>query len=239
MCADVVSNLARRAQQVNYVPPPFKFNSDLDKHRDVMDLLMDPDKTAFLIIDAQNLFTEPGAPFAGKDGPEIVPYVNKLIKYCRDHDIPVIWVQETHREDGSDLGMMGKYWRSFKPPVSWLKPNGHLWEIYPGLDYKTTDIFIRKPKYNAFWGSDLEVVLRGLGVESLIFSGICTDICVGATMIDAFHRDFNPVLAIEATTTFTPFKQEWLEKTELLWGRVMTTDEVIKELDLLAPKRTK
>lgn len=231
MSATHPSSPEERAKRANYTPPPFKFNPDLNRQRDLMPLLMDPERTALLIIDVQNLFTEPGAPLAASDGPKIVPEINKLVRYCRGHRIPVIWVQATNRRDGSDLGMYGKYWPKIS---SWLAPDTHFWELYPDLDHQPTDIYVRKPKYNSFWGSDLEAVLRGLRVESLIFTGICTDVCVGTTLIDAFHRDFNPIMAIDATTTFTPFKQEWLTRTELLWGRVLTVDEVIAELEALA-----
>ncbi len=231
--AQKVATLAGRADRANYTPPPFKYNPDLD--RDVTRLLMDPEKTAFLVIDVQNLFTDPEAPLGAPDGPEVVPHINRLAAYSREHDIPIVWIQETNRKDGRDLGMMGRYWPKLRPPEGLLTPNTHYWELYPDVDNKPDDIYVTKTKYNAFWGSDLEAVLRGLGVESLIFSGICTDVCVGTTLIDAFHRDFNPIMAIDCTTTFTEWKNEWLARTEMLWGRLLTTDEVIAELEALAP----
>lgn len=230
------NTLGERAKAANYTPPPFKFNPDLNEGRDITPLLMDPESTALIVIDVQNLFTEPEAPLGAPDGPKIIPHINKLVAACREQNIPIIWVQATNRKDGSDLGMMSKYWEGFRPPDGWLFPNTHLWELYPELDNKPEDIYVTKTKYNAFWGSDLEAVLRGLEVESIIFTGICTDICVGTTLIDAFHRDFNPIMAFDSTTTFTPFKEEWLTRTELLWGRTLTTDEVIAELKALAPK---
>jgi len=225
--------LAERAEAANYTPPPFKYNPGLD--RDLIPLLMAPEKTALLIIDVQNLFTDPEAALGAPDGPEIVPYINELVDYCRAHNIPIVWIQETNRRDGSDMGMMAKYWKILAPPESMLAPDQHWWELYPELDNQPTDIYVTKTKYNAFWGSDLEAVLRGLAVESLIFTGICTDVCVGTTLIDAFHRDFNCVMAMDATTTFTPNKEVWLAHTELLWGRILTTDEIITELEALAP----
>lgn len=225
--------LAERAEAANYTPPTFKFNPGLD--RDLIPLLMAPEKTALLVIDVQNLFTDPEAPLGAPDGPTVVPYVNELARYCRDHNIPVIWIQETNRTDGSDLGMMAKYWNILAPPVSMLAPDSHWWELYPELENEPTDIYVTKTKYNAFWGSDLEAVLRGLGAESLLFTGICTDVCVGTTLIDAFHRDFNCIMVMDATTTFTPNKEVWMAHTEMLWGRILTTDEVIAELEALAP----
>ena len=236
MNGKVKAPLAERAKAAQYAPPRFKFHPDLDGQRDLMPLLMDPEKTALLVIDVQVLFTDPQAPLGAPDGPEIVPQINRLAQYCREHRMPVIWVQETNRKDGSDLGMMGKYWGPLRPPESWLAVDNPYWALYPSLDHQDTDIYVKKTKYNAFWGSDLEAVLRGLEAESLIFTGICTDVCVGTTLIDAFHRDFNPIMVINATTTFTNMKHEWLKRTELLWGRVLTTDEVIAELDALTRK---
>ena len=113
--------------------------------------------------------------------------------------------------------------------------DSHWAQLYPELDFKPTDIYVKKPKYNAFWASDLEAVLRGLGVESLVFTGIQTEVCVQVTMIDAFHRDFNPILARDATDPFSPNKKEILMQIEMLWGRVLTADEIIVELEALAP----
>ena len=223
-----VGLLAERAKVVNYIPPPFKYNLELN--RDITPLLMDPEKTALLVIDVQNLFTEPGAPNAAPDGPEVVVKINKLVDYCRAHYLPIIWIQETNRKDGSDAGMMGKYWPKM---CSMLIRGNHWWELYPELHNEPTDIYVTKPKYNAFWGSDLEAVLRGLEVESLIFTGIMTDVCVQTTLVDAFHRDFNPIIAADATGTATPYKKEALDMIEGCFGRVLTADETIAELEAL------
>jgi len=227
--------VAERAKVANYTPPPFKYNLTLD--RDVTPLLMAPEKTALLIIDVQNLFIEPGALLAAVEGPEkVIPNINKLVDYCRAHNIPIVWIQETNRKDGSDMGMMAKYWKKvLAPPVSMLAPGSHWWELYPELHNKPTDIYVMKPKYNAFWGSDLEAVLRGLGAESLIFTGVAYDVCVYTTLVDAFHRDFNPAIAVDAIGSPFPYKEASMWHIETLWGRVMTTDEIIAELEALAP----
>ena len=57
MVVKVKAPLADRAKEANYTPPKFKFNPDLEGKRDLIPLLLDPEKTALLIIDVQNLFT--------------------------------------------------------------------------------------------------------------------------------------------------------------------------------------
>ena len=241
--AKKVATCAERAKAVNYSPPAFKYNLELQK--DVRPLLMAPEKTALLVIDVQNLFTEPGAPLAAPDGPQVVVQINKLVDYCRAHNIPIIWVLETNRKDGNDMGLMANHWKILAPPDSMLAEGSHWWELYPELHDDPTDIYVKKPKYNAFWGSDLEAVLRSLGTESLIFTGIAFDVCVYTTLIDAFHRDFNPVIAVDATgSPFPGTKCGWDNNSnrevsmwhiETLWGRVLTAAEIITELQALAP----
>jgi ureidoacrylate peracid hydrolase len=228
-----IEKLKERAKQRGYNPPPLKYHPEIN--RDLTELLLDPEKTALLVIDVQNAFTDPKEKLAAPDGPTIVPKINKLVKYCREHDIPIIWVQETNRKDGSDIGIMAKYWPFLGPPEVYLAEGSHAWQLYPELDARPEDIYIKKPKYIAFWGSDLEAVLRSLGVDSLIFTGICTDICVGTTMIYAMHMDYNCVIVKDASTTFTKHKEAFLDNAELLWARVLTTDEVIAELEALKP----
>lgn len=88
---DKPNELYLRAKLMNYTPPKMKFNPGLE--RDLGKLLMNPEKTALINIDIQNIFTEPGAMFAPPDAPKIIPNVNKLTAYCREQGIPVVWVR--------------------------------------------------------------------------------------------------------------------------------------------------
>ncbi len=235
-----VETLAERAHVANYTPPPYKYidpATDFDPermNRDFIPLLMAPEKTAFLAIDVQNNFTEPESPVAPPDALEVVMQINRLADYCREHSIPIIWIQMTNREDGSDLGILAKYLKKLAPPESVLARGRHGWELCPELHNEPTDIYVTKPKFNAFWGSDLEAVLRGLGAESLIVTGIMTDCCVMMTVMDAFHRDFNPIIAADATGTPSAHKKEALLMMERVLSRILTTDEIIAELEALA-----
>jgi len=225
--------LKERAKERKYEPSALKYHPDVE--RDLTELLLDPEQTALLVIDVQNAFTDPKAKLAAPNGPSIIPNINKLVKYCREHNMPIIWVQETNRKDGSDIGIMAKYWPFLGAPEAYLAEGSWAWELYPELDARPEDVYIKKPKYVAFWGSDLEAVLKSLKVNHLIFTGICTDICVGTTMIMAMHMDYNCVEVNDATTTFTKNHDNFLSNAELLWARILTTDEVVTELDALKP----
>ena len=61
--------------------------------------------------------------------------------------------------------------------------------------------------------------------------------CVGQTLVEAFHRDYNCAVVADGTATTTPFQDETLWVHENYWGRVMTAEEIETELLTLAGRR--
>lgn len=143
------------------------------------------DKTALLVIDMQNDFVLPGAPLATPRGLEIVPVISAFADAVRKRGWPVVFTQEMHRPDGSDFGIE----LAFEPPHCLEGTPGV--DIVEGLTPQPGDIRIRhKRRYNAFFGTDLDTVLRCRGVENLLVTGVCTDICVISTVHHARDLDY-------------------------------------------------
>src|SRR5919107_254126 len=63
-------------------------------------------------------------------------------------------------------------------------------------------VVITKHRYSAFYGTDLEIILRGLGVTTVVIAGVTTENCCHATARDAFFRDYQVVVLADATATF-------------------------------------
>jgi ureidoacrylate peracid hydrolase len=72
-------------------------------------------------------------------------------------------------------------------------------EICSEIAPKPNERIINKHRYSAFYNTDLEVVLRGLGVSDLIISGIMTNVCCESTARDAFFRDFRIFFLADGT----------------------------------------
>jgi len=159
-------------------------------------------------------------------GHAIVPTINKLVTTFRSTGQPVIWTAWCHRRDGSNAGPNSIFWPSVAP----LPPDSDLARIHSELDFRPEDILIEKPSYSAFWATDLEAILKTLDVDSLVLTGIATDVCVGQTLIDAFHRDYTCVVVADGTATPTPYQEQTLWHHENYLGRVMTAEEVVSEL---------
>jgi ureidoacrylate peracid hydrolase len=232
-----IDRLAEIAVERGYRPPSPKFSSDHDYRGrdaasavDYYQLLMEPKSTALLIIDMQNLFAREGAPIAAPGSDAIVPPINRLAGYFREIDQPVIWAVAAHRSDMSNVGRSRAFWTGLAP----IELESDLGRIYEKMDVRESDILVTKPKYSAFWGSDLEAILNTHGIESLVLTGIATDVCVGVTMVDAYHRDYNCVIVSDGATTTTPFQEQSLFMHENYWGRVLTSDEVQAELTALS-----
>jgi nicotinamidase-related amidase len=109
----------------------------------------------------------------------------ELVDAARDAGIPVIFIQEVHRPDGVDFG------RELDGDE-----DVHCIENLPStavsaeVGYRPGDYHIPKRRYSAFYGTDLEILLKGLKVQTLILTGGLTDVCVHYTFVDGHQGDY-------------------------------------------------
>jgi nicotinamidase-related amidase len=92
---------------------------------------------------------------------------------------------------------------------------------------------IVKHKFDAFFESDLDAILRYHDVDTLIVTGTATNACCESTARSAFMRDYKVVFPSDANATFDEaMHQATLVNIDLLFGRVLTTDELVAEMEL-------
>ncbi len=161
---------------------------------------LDPQRTAMIVVDMENDFVEAGAPLDTPGAREILPKLREALEICREVGIRVIYTAHVHRRDGSDLGLFG---------LSRMIRNGEALadgtpgvEIYPEIAPQPGEHVIRKHRYSAFFGTDLDMILRGWGVDTVIIAGTTTENCCHATARDAFFHDYKVVFLSDATATF-------------------------------------
>ena len=101
-------------------------------------------------------------------------------------------------------------------------------EVYP----EKGDHIINKKWFDAFNGTNLGPLLHGLSIEYVLVTGTVTHICVESTAKGAFNHGYFPVIVSDGVSSFAPevFIKEMLNQFTRLWGRVMTSLEVIQEL---------
>lgn len=161
----------------------------------------DPSRTALIVVDMENDFVAPGAPMETPAGREMIPRLRQAIDHARAVGIRVLFTTHTHRPDGCDLGRHRDLWAPIATGASCVDDSPGI-EIYPEIAPVEGEIVIRKRRYSAFFGSDLDIVLRGWGIDTVIITGVTTENCCHATARDAFFRDYRVAFLSDATATF-------------------------------------
>lgn len=157
---------------------------------------MKPDfkRSCLLVVDMQNFFLDPKSPTFTAGGLAILPNITKLIQAFRKKKLPVIFTAHMHKSKETDGGILGWWWRM-------IIENTKEAEIHPDLIPLPAEKVIRKSRYSAFYNTDLEIVLRCLGITDLIITGVMTNLCCESTARDAYFRDLRIFFLMDATGT--------------------------------------
>ena len=115
----------------------------------------------------------------------LVTNAELLVRAAHDGGVPVIFFQEVHRPSGVDFG---RELDGVEGPHCIEGDEGT--ELWPTLVPGPGDYLVRKRRYSGFFGTEFEILLRGLGVSTLVLIGGLTDVCVQYTFADAHQRDF-------------------------------------------------
>jgi len=197
-------------------------------------------RSALLIVDMQNGFVEKGAPLEVPMARVQVPVIRRLLEGCRARAIPVVF---TAFCVGPDF-RYPFYWRMAKQRGLALDPPDCMFwegkpetEIVAELAPEPGERVIRKCGYDAFANTELDQVLRALGVRDLIVAGTVVNWCVDSTVRGAFHRFYNVVVVADGVSGYDHAGspgEVWqgmeLDLFAEAFGRVMKADEVMREL---------
>lgn len=200
---------------------------------------LDWSKSALLVIDLQNDYCHwQGAEVLnGGDVTRrtaILPAVQRLIDAAHRAATPVIFLRTTH-----DHTTTSSAWSVRRSGREWRHPycvTGTWGTEYFGVQPAPEDLEVTKHRFSGFVGTDLELRLRALGRETLIITGVDTNVCVESTMRDAYMRDFSCVLVTDATAAAT--EEEHAAACATLgryFGWTARTAAVVAQLDTVAP----
>jgi len=160
---------------------------------------VNPSRMALVNIDMQNAFVE-GTPLAAPQGTRIIEPINRLAEACRKAGIMVIHTLHVTRADGSNLGTMGELIEPVR--AGYIREGSETAKLHKGIKVGQSDILLYKPRYGAFTGTDLDQLLRANGRDTIIITGICTNICCETTAREAGMRDYHVFFMNDATETF-------------------------------------
>ncbi len=170
-------------------------------HKSDSEVRLDPKRTAVLVIDMINDFCKPGGRMVLPGYETLVPYQLAVIEAARQAGVPVIWIRDSHR-------------RNLRRDREMLKRTPHAeegsWgtEVIEDLGAPPDEFVVLKPRYSAFFQTDLDLILKDMTVDQLVIFGVVTNICVRSTVHDGFFLGYEIVVPRDCCAATGPREQE-------------------------------
>lgn len=211
-------------------------------------LEIDLRRAAVIVIDMQHAFVSKGGMFDlwGIDvskNQEVFQPIKRITSAARAKGIKVIHTAHEHSPDLHDSGgPSSPNWyknmlTSYREHPEWRDKLifRATWgaDIVEELKPREGDIFVSKPRYSAFFGTRLDTILKTIDAKYLVFVGVATNICVEASIRDAYEIQYFPILISDATmNTGPPFMQEaTIFNVKTCYGWVTTTENILKAME--------
>lgn len=182
--------------------------------------------TALIMIDMQRGFLDPKSPCYIAGAAATVPACAKALRFCRENDVPVFFVTRRYRADGSDVEHTRfPSWLAGGKPVS----PGCAPEIGmddpPEFGYDARDYRVFKPRFSAFFNTELDGILRRLGVRTVILAGTTTPNCIRTTCYDAISLEYNVAILTDCTSSATEeIQRANLRDMENIGAQLLTSE---------------
>lgn len=156
---------------------------------------LEPRSAALVVVDMQVDFASPKGKLFVPEARKTIPAIHSLITKARKAKVPVIFTQDWHRPDDPEFLI----W----PPHAVEGTRGA--QVIPELKPLRSDYYIRKRTYDAFFATDLDLLLRQGGIKNLVITGTVANICVLHTAGSARLRGYEIIVPLDAVSSLTPF----------------------------------
>ena len=169
--------------------------------------MIEPARATFLLIDMQNGVIDGASPLCIAGAAATVPTCARALEAARAHGVPVYHVRRTYAADGSDVeAVRWKAWAEGGRPLSPADPISL--DCPPELAPAPGEPVVVKPSWSAFFGTDLDALLRARGIGTIVLAGTTTPNCVRSTAYDGLALGFNVAVLRDATSSRSPEAQE-------------------------------
>jgi nicotinamidase-related amidase len=180
--------------------------------------------TVLLVIDMQQDFFKHARLTLRR--PALVRSTNEIVTVAREVGVPVVWVKTEYASDLSDGSLEI---RKGQIRITIAGTRGA--ELLPELNALSSEYVILKKRYSAFFGTDLDRLLARHNCSQVIIAGINTHACVRTTVVDAYQRDFEILLARDCIDSYDE------EHDRITWrymdgklGNGLTNEQLIYKL---------
>lgn len=152
-------------------------------------------ENAILVVDMQNDWVLPESPMHVAGAAATLPAISNFLDFGRKNDWAVIYIYRVHRISGIDAESFRRHFFLEGKPFGIEGTKGA--EIVAAIAPKKGDIKITKQRFSAFFQTDLDIVLRGLGVKNVYVCGTQYPNCIRSTAVDAMGLDYNTTVVTD------------------------------------------
>jgi ureidoacrylate peracid hydrolase len=201
----------------------------------------DPRWSALLVVDVQNDFASPKGS-AAQRGDDVsasvamVPRLTRLIDEARRVGLTVVYIRTTHSEWTDTPSWL--YRKSQQKTLNTCREGTWGAEFYDGIAPLPSERIVIKHRYSAFINTDLNTVFKAKGIESVLVTGIATNVCVETTARDAYMFDYYVTMVSDCAAAYDQkLHESTLENMRLHFGLVASSEEIIQSWQGLKQKK--
>ena len=201
----------------------------------------DPQWSCLLVVDVQNDFvsSKGSAAQRGDDvraAQAMVPRLVHLIEEARRVSLPVIYIKTTHGEWTDAPSWI--YRKSQQSALNTCREGSWGAEFYDGISPLPSERVVIKHRYSAFINTDLNTVLKAKGIQSVLVTGVATNVCVETSARDAYMFDYYVTMVEDCSAAYDPKLHETtLENIRRHFGLVASSQEIIESWQELKQKK--
>ncbi len=195
--------------------------------------MIDPKKTALLLIDMQWGFLDAESSLCVAGAVQTVGTCARVLEAARACGMPVIHVRRRYSFDGGDVEPVRlETWLAGGRPLCPEGDRPDSVEVPPALDELPGEPVLWKPRFSAFFSTELDRMLRRRAIEAVALIGTTTPNCIRATCYDALSLNYEVVIVEDATSSRTPEVQRAnIADMEFIGARIVTAREFVAACD--------
>lgn len=192
----------------------------------------DPRWSCLLVVDVQNDFVSPKGSCAqrGDDvsaAVSMVPRLIHLIQEARQVSLPIVFVKTTHSEWTDTPSWIFR--KSQQKDLKTCREGSWGAELYDGISPLPKERVVIKHRYSAFINTDLNTILKAKGIQSVLVTGVATNVCVETTARDAYMFDYYVTMVENCAAAYDPkLHESTLENMRRHFGLVASSEEIIR-----------
>ena len=155
--------------------------------------MIDRRRCALLVVDMEHDFVH--GPMAVAGAPALADRLAPLVAAARGAAVPVVFATQELRVDGADVGRLVRF-ESVRSGAA-LREGSEGVRVVAELDPRPDDLYVVKRRFSAFFATDLDLLLRGRGIEQVVVCGIAAHVCCDTTSRDAFQLGYDPLYVVD------------------------------------------